>query len=86
MTYYALRAGGDSLRTFLLDQLPTYFVGLPVVVLLSYFRFELGINILIIFLASKSTDIVKLIYSRHIIQQGTWLNNLTVENLESIPT
>lgn len=83
MTYYALRAGGDSLRTFLLDQLPTYLVGLPVVVLLSHFRMELGINILMIFFASKSTDIVKLIYSRHIIKKGTWLNNLTVDEVES---
>lgn len=82
MSYYALRAGGDSVRTFLLDQLPTYLVGLPLVILLSTYRVELGVNILIIFLASKSTDIVKLVFSMHIIKKGTWLNNLTVDDLE----
>lgn len=82
MSYYALRAGGDSVRTFLLDQLPTYLVGLPAVILLSTYRNELGINILIIFLASKSTDIVKLIFSMRIIKKGTWLNNLTVDDME----
>lgn len=82
MSYYALRAGGDSIRTFLLDQLPTYLVGLPIVMLLSHYRVELGVNILIIFLASKSTDVVKLIFARHIIKKGTWLNNLTLDEVK----
>ncbi|WP_162146819.1 MATE family efflux transporter [Acholeplasma granularum] len=80
MSYYALRAGGDSVRTFLLDQLPTYLVGLPVVIILSAYRNFLGIDILTIFLASKSTDIVKLIVANHIMKKGTWLNNLTLED------
>ena len=81
MSYYALSAGGDSVRTFLLDQLPTYLVGLPLVILLSYYRSELGIGILIIFLASKSTDVVKLFLARRIIKKGTWLKNLTVDDV-----
>lgn len=83
MSYYTLRAGGDSLRSFLLDQLPTYLVGLPLVILLSHYRLEWGIGILAIFLASKSTDVVKLFFSIRIIKQGTWLNNLTEEDLET---
>ena len=83
MSYYTLRAGGDSLRSFLLDQLPTYLVGLPAVILLSYMRVEWGVGILAIFLASKTTDIVKLYFSIRVIKKGTWLNNLAEEDIQT---
>lgn len=79
MSYYTLRAGGDALRSFLLDQLPTYLVGLPAVMLLSAMRVEWGVGILWIFLASKTTDIVKLYFSIKVIRKETWLVNLTEE-------
>ena len=46
-------------------------------------RIEWGVGILAIFLASKSTDIVKLYFSIRIIKKETWLNNLTEEDLET---
>ncbi len=83
VSYYALRAGGDTVRSFLVDQLPTYLVGLPTVMILSKYRHELNINILAIFLASKASDIFKLVLSISFIKKGVWLKNLTIDELET---
>jgi putative MATE family efflux protein len=83
VSYYALRAGGDTIRSFLVDQLPTYLVGLPTVMILSKYRNELNINILVIFLASKASDIFKLALSISFIKKGVWLKNLTIDELET---
>ncbi len=83
VSYYALRAGGDTVRSFLVDQLPTYLVGVPTVMILSKFRDELNINILIIFLASKASDIFKLFLSISFVKKGVWLKNLTINDLET---
>ncbi|MGI6360018.1 MAG: MATE family efflux transporter [Acholeplasmatales bacterium] len=83
VSYYALRAGGDTVRSFLVDQLPTYLVGVPTVMILSKFRHELHIDILIIFLASKASDIFKLYLSISFIKKGVWLKNLTIDDLET---
>lgn len=84
MTYYTLRAGGDSLRAFLIDQLPQYLVGLPIVYFLSRMEPKWGLGILLIFLFSKSTDIVKVYFSRKVIKKDTWLKNITIETPEPI--
>ena len=83
VSYYALRAGGDTVRSFLVDQLPTYLVGVPTVMILSKFRHELNIDILIIFLASRASDLYKLYLSIRYIKKGVWLKNLTIEDLET---
>ncbi len=84
MTYYTLRAGGDSLRAFLIDQLPAYLVGLPIVILLSYQEPKWNLGILLIFLFSKSTDLVKVYFSRKVIKKDTWLRNITIETPKPI--
>lgn len=83
VSYYALRAGGDTVRSFLVDQLPTYLMGVPTVMLLSKFRHELNIDILVIFLASKASDIFKLFLSISFVKKGVWLKNLTIEDTET---
>ena len=63
MCYYTLRAGGDSLRAFLIDQLPAYLVGLPIVIFLSFMEPTWGLGLPLIFLLSKLSDLVK-VFSR----------------------
>ncbi len=84
MTYYTLRAGGDSIRAFLIDQLPAYLVGIPIVIFLNYMEPKWGLGILLIFLFSKSTDLVKVFFARKVIKKDTWLRNITIETPEPI--
>lgn len=84
MTYYTLRAGGDSLRAFLIDQLPAYLVGIPLVMFLNYMEPTWGLGILLIFLISKSADLVKVYFSRKVIKKDTWLRNITIETPEPL--
>lgn len=77
--YFVLRAGGDSLRAFLLDQLPTYFIGIPLTYLLHQKEAKWQLGLVVIFLATRSVDIVKIVVSYHFFKKETWMQNLTVK-------
>lgn len=76
--YFTLRAGGDSIRAFLLDQLPTYLVGIPVTFLLYKMEYKWQLGLLIIFASSKIIDIIKVFFATYFYKKETWIQNLTV--------
>lgn len=79
VVYYVLRAGGDSLRSFLLDQLPTYLVGIPLTFLLYKMEPKWQLGLITIFLASRIIDIIKIFMSAYFYNKGTWVKNLTID-------
>lgn len=78
LIYFILRAGGDSLRAFLLDQLPTYLVGIPLTFLLYKMEYKWGLGLILIFALSKVVDIIKIFFSFYFFKKETWVQNLTV--------
>lgn len=84
MCYYTLRAGGDSLRAFLIDQLPAYLIGLPIVIFLSFMEPTWSLGLPLIFLLSKLSDLVKVFFSHYNIKKGTWLKNIAIEKPKAI--
>lgn len=79
MVYYILRAGGDSLRSVLLDQLPIYLIGIPLAFLLYKMEPKWQLGLVLIFLITRLIDVIKVIASYFVFKQETWLQNLTVE-------
>lgn len=71
--YFILRSGGDSLRAFLLDQLPTYLIGLPILVLFSVMSDKWHIGLIMLFVISKICDLTKIYFSYYYVKKGKWL-------------
>ena len=77
--FFTLRAGGDSLRAVILDQGPTYFVGIPIAIVMGVNAEAWGITIVTTYLATHALDIVKLFLSNAFIRKEKWVRNLTVK-------
>lgn len=75
--FFILRAGGDSLRAFLLDQLPTFLLGIPLAFLLHAMEPKWQLGIILIFLATRIVDVVKIFLALFFYRQETWVQNLT---------
>lgn len=75
--FFILRAGGDSLRAFLLDQLPTYLVGLPIAIILGLNATKLGLNLVTLFLATHAGDVCKIFVSTWFVRKEKWVVNIT---------
>lgn len=77
--FFILRAGGDSIRAFILDQSPTYLLSLPIAIVLGLNAQKWGLNIVMILLVSHIADIIKIFISNMFISQKKWLHNLTLD-------
>ncbi len=75
--FFILRAGGDSLRAFLLDQLPTYLVGLPIAIILGLNATQLKLNLVLLFLSTHVGDIVKIFVATWFVKKEKWVVNIT---------
>jgi len=75
--FFILRAGGDSLRAFLLDQLPTFIIGIPLGFLLHQMEPQWQLGLIIIFALTRVVDIVKVFFAVHFYRKETWVQNLT---------
>lgn len=78
--FFILRAGGDSMRAFLLDQLPTYLIGIPLAYLLHEMEPKWALGLILIFAATRIVDVVKVVFAIYFYKQETWVRNLTVNN------
>ncbi len=84
MIYFILRAGGDSLRAFLLDQMPTYIIGIPLAFLLYKMEYKWELGLILIFGLTRIIDVVKVGFSYYFYKKETWVRNLTVLTPELI--
>lgn len=80
VSFFTLRAGGDSLRAFILDQSPTYIISLPLAIVLGVNARDWGLSIITIYLITHIADIVKIILANYFFGKKKWLVNLTTKN------
>ena len=78
--FFTMRAGGDNVRAFLLDEIPTYIISLPIAIVLGINAKDWGISIIFVYLASHISDIFKIFLSNYFIKQKKWLVNLTTKH------
>lgn len=77
--YFTLRAGGDTIKAFLIDQYPTLFIATPIAIILEELEPVLGLGLFAIFAITKIAEIVKLFLAATYYKKETWLNNLTIK-------
>ena len=82
--FFILRAGGDSMREFLLDQLPTYVIGIPLAFLLHQMEPKWGLGVVLIFAITRIVDVVKVFFAVYLYRKETWVRNLTVNKLPTV--
>ncbi|QVK21627.1 MATE family efflux transporter [Mycoplasmatota bacterium] len=73
--FFALRAGGDTKSTLIMDALFMWVVSVPLALLLAYFT---KIDVRYLYLLIQSTDLLKLALARYKYKQGNWIKNLAV--------
>ncbi|MDD4291841.1 MAG: MATE family efflux transporter [Clostridia bacterium] len=78
--FFILRAGGDSLRAFILDQMPTFIIGLPLAILFGVNAADWGITLPAVFAVAHACDVAKLFVATKFVKQEKWIVNLTVIN------
>ncbi len=81
--YFILRAGGEALDSFLLDQLPTFIITFPSLVLIYFLNSSvLGLGLIAILAISKIGEIAKLGLSYMYVKKGKWIKNLVEEDIK----
>lgn len=81
--YFILRAGGEALDSFLLDQLPTFIITFPSLVLIYFLNSSLfGLSLIAILAISKIGEIAKLGLSYLYVKKGKWIKNLVEEDIK----
>ncbi len=80
--YFILRAGGEALDSFLLDQLPTFIITFPSLVLIYFLNSSVfGLGLIAILAISKIGEIAKLGLSYLYVKKGKWVKNLVEEDI-----
>lgn len=77
ISFYILTAGGDSLRSFLLDFYPTYFISMPALVLFASFAKTYNIGVVYIFLFNKGFELLKTYFYYRAVKKEKWVKNIT---------
>lgn len=78
--YFIMRAGGDTKSTLIMDSCFMWTVTIPVVYLVTYLT---SFNVIVIFLVSQFTDIIKMLVANYFLKKEKWIKNLTFkENVE----
>lgn len=80
VSFFTMRAGGDSIRAFILDETPTYLISLPLAIILGTNAEKFGLNVVTIYLISHSADLFKLWLSNYFTSKKKWLVNLTLKH------
>lgn len=78
--FFTMRAGGDSIRAFLLDETPTYLISLPLAIILGTNATKWGLNVVTIYLITHISDFFKIFLSNFFIAKKKWLVNLTTKH------
>lgn len=76
--YFILRAGGDTLKAFFLDQGPTYLIGIPIALLFYLMNGKWQVGIVLIFASTKIVDLIKIYFAVHFYKRETWVQNITL--------
>ncbi|HZJ89622.1 MAG TPA: MATE family efflux transporter [Bacilli bacterium] len=83
--FFILRAGGDSFRAFLLDQVPTFTIGIPLAFLLHQMEPKWQLGLVFIFAATRIVDVTKAFVATKFYKNETWVQNLTALTPITVP-
>lgn len=75
--FFILRAGGDSVRTFVLDQGATYLIAIPIAIVCGLNAQAWGLTLPMIFLFSHIGDLIKIFVAVKFVSLNKWVVNLT---------
>lgn len=79
VSFFVLRSGGDTIKAFLLDQIPTYLIGIPLAIIFGVNASKWGINLTTVFLISHTNDVFKVFLGNYFVGKKTWLTNITTK-------
>lgn len=77
INFFTLRAGGDTIRAFIVDQGPTYIIGLPILIVLGINASKWNLDIITIFVIFHIADIIKYFLGNYFLSKNKWLKNIT---------
>ena len=75
--FFILRAGGDAIKAFILDQVPTYVISVPIAVIFGMNASKLGITLVAVYALTHIADFIKIFMSNIFVSKKTWLVNIT---------
>jgi len=75
--FFILRAGGDTKGVLIIDSLFTWAIMIPAAFVIGRFGFVLPLHFFLV----QLFEIIKFLIARSLYNKGTWLNNLTTENV-----
>ena len=75
--FFILRAGGDSIRAFVLDQGATFLVGIPIAIVLGVNAASWGLTLPFIFAITHISDVIKFFLGTYFVGTKKWMVNLT---------
>lgn len=78
VNFFILRSGGDSLRAFILDQGPTYLIGIPLCAFLGVNASTYGLSLVVIFTITHVSDLIKIFLGNYFVKKEKWVINLTL--------
>ncbi len=79
VSFFVLRSGGDTTRAFILDQTPTYLIGIPLAAIFGINAKNWGISLSMIFLITHGNDVFKIFLGNYFVRKKKWLTNITLE-------
>lgn len=79
VSFFVLRSGGDTTRAFILDQTPTYVIGIPLAIIFGLNAKAWGLSLGTIFLITHSNDVFKIFLGNYFVNKKKWLTNITTE-------
>lgn len=74
--YFILRSGGDALKAFLLDEIPSLFIGIPILVIIYNYNYDFHFSIIYTLIISKIVDLIKVFYSIYFYKTNGWVKNI----------
>lgn len=75
--FFVLRAGGDAIKAFILDQAPTFVICLPIAIIFGINASNLGLSLVIVYLLTHIADVLKIFLANYFVAKKTWLVNIT---------
>ena len=75
--FFILRAGGDAVKAFILDQIPTYIISVPIAVIFGINASKLGIGLVAVYALTHIADFLKIFMANFFVSKKTWLVNIT---------
>ncbi|NCB33301.1 MAG: MATE family efflux transporter [Erysipelotrichia bacterium] len=72
--YFTLRSGGDMKHTLIMDSGFMWLINIPIVCYVTYCT---SLSYIWIYIIGQMTDLVKMIFSYHLVSKEKWLTNLT---------